>query len=361
MGHGGAVLAARRDLAVEPRDDALRHAARKVHRLRVADRKHLFAHLDLVGVAEGRRGQVLGVDLDDREVGLTVRADQPPLIGGAVAQLHGDPLRALDHMRVGHDVAVLADDDPAAHALGLVVLVVHIGGDRHDGGGDLFDDLLARQLAARQRFPGRLRLILQRDARQVVGRNVQRRAVVRRGRSARVLPHAAVDPDARQRHQRHHQHRRQNDPEDHQALVAAARLGLGRLLVVGDVPLVGVPALRATPVGTLPAAARRILVGGQVLRRLLPPALLRPRGAALIGRAVALPLVLRRHVPHMLPASRTALRRTVFFLMRIFVRIVIIAHISHTFHGWIPPVEASFFCSSGVSIPQICCNKIDEI
>ena len=60
VGHGGAVLAARRDLAVEPRDDALRHAAREVHRLRVADRKHLFAHLDLVGVAEGRRGQVLG-------------------------------------------------------------------------------------------------------------------------------------------------------------------------------------------------------------------------------------------------------------------------------------------------------------
>lgn len=74
------------------------------------------------------------------------------------------------------------------------------------------------------------------------------------GRSARVLPHAAVDPDARQRHQRHHQHRRQNDPEDHQALVAAARLGLGRLLVVGDVPLVGVPRCALRPSD---AASRR--------------------------------------------------------------------------------------------------------
>lgn len=195
----------------------------------------------------------------------------PPLIGGAVAQLHGDPLRALDHMRVGHDVAVLADDDPAAHALGLVVLVVHIGGDRHDGGETFSMISSLDSLPPGSDSPADCGL----SCSVMPGRSSAGTFSVGplsdAGRSSRVLPHAAVDPDARQRHQRHHQHRRQNDPENHQALVAAARLGLGRLLVVGDVPLVGVPALRAAPSGRCQPAARRILVGGQVLRRLLPP------------------------------------------------------------------------------------------
>ena len=77
-------------------------------------------------------------------------------------------------------VSILADNDAAAHTLGLVILIVDICGNRHNGGRNLFNDLLACQLAVGQYFLGRLGLILPCDAGQVVRRNLERRLIRRR-------------------------------------------------------------------------------------------------------------------------------------------------------------------------------------
>ena len=84
-----------------------------------------------VGIAEGERRQRLGLDLDHRQIGLVIdrhdlRADGAPApaedgasglaAGRRKRQLDLDARRVLDHVRVGHDVAVGIDDDagPAA-------------------------------------------------------------------------------------------------------------------------------------------------------------------------------------------------------------------------------------------------------
>ena len=82
----------------------------------IADREHAVADLDLVAVGEGDRRQVLGVDLDDGDVGLRVAADDLGRQLAAVVERDRDRLGAVDHVVVGHDVAVGADDDAGAEA-----------------------------------------------------------------------------------------------------------------------------------------------------------------------------------------------------------------------------------------------------
>ena len=65
---------------------------------------------------EVERRQVLRVDLDERDVGALVAADD---LGGefaAVGELHDDFGRAVDDVRVGDDVAVGAHDEARAQA-----------------------------------------------------------------------------------------------------------------------------------------------------------------------------------------------------------------------------------------------------
>ena len=87
-------------------DDAGGH--RVLEAERVADRHHPLADAQRVGVAERDGGQVLGValDLDQREVGLRVAADDLGLVLLAVRQLHDDLVGVLDDVVVGEDEAV---------------------------------------------------------------------------------------------------------------------------------------------------------------------------------------------------------------------------------------------------------------
>ena len=84
---------------------------------RVADRADPLAHPQRRRVAERRHRQPgLAVDLDQRDVGVRVGADQPRAQRAAVGQLHGDPLGAIDDVVVGEDAAVGVDDEAAAGA-----------------------------------------------------------------------------------------------------------------------------------------------------------------------------------------------------------------------------------------------------
>ncbi|MNQ35738.1 hypothetical protein D3C85_492380 [compost metagenome] len=81
-----------------------------------ADGQHPFAHLQLVDVARLHHRQVLRFDLDDGYVRLRIRAQHLGLVFAPVGHLHGHFLGVLDHVRVGQDDAVLADDEAGAFA-----------------------------------------------------------------------------------------------------------------------------------------------------------------------------------------------------------------------------------------------------
>ena len=158
----------RRQLARDGADDAERD--RRVEAERAAEREHQLARPQRVGVAEGERRQRLGLDLDHRQIGLVIdrddlRADRAaaPAEDGASGlaarrrkrQLDLDARRVLDHVRVGHDVAVGIDDDAGAAAplehrlrarVGIVLVWRREAGDEdlHDAGADFLGEILER-------------------------------------------------------------------------------------------------------------------------------------------------------------------------------------------------------------------------
>ena len=82
----------------------------------VADGEHDVAYLDLVAVGHGDDREVLGVNLDDGDVGLGVAAND---FGGELAAIlhcHFNLFGAIHDMVVGQDVTVFGDDDARAEA-----------------------------------------------------------------------------------------------------------------------------------------------------------------------------------------------------------------------------------------------------
>ncbi len=75
-------------VAVQRADDACRHRLADVEG--VADGQHRVAHLQRAHVAERHHGQAVEVDLEHRDVGLGVAADQPCARLAAVGELHLD-------------------------------------------------------------------------------------------------------------------------------------------------------------------------------------------------------------------------------------------------------------------------------
>ena len=66
---------------------------------------------------EGDRGQLLQLDLEHREVGLGIGADHARRHLARVGERDFDLVHRLDHVVVGEDVALLADDHARAQAL----------------------------------------------------------------------------------------------------------------------------------------------------------------------------------------------------------------------------------------------------
>jgi len=104
--HAGAALGA---------DNSERNGA--VEAERAAQRQDQMAHLDFVGISEFRNRQVLGVDLEDGDIRIRIRADHLGVELAFVAQLDLQLLGALDHVIVGQDVAVVAHDHARTQAL----------------------------------------------------------------------------------------------------------------------------------------------------------------------------------------------------------------------------------------------------
>ncbi len=102
------------DVARLGADDTRRDGGVQPHG--VANGQHPFAHLHLVGVHQGQGGQVFGFDLDEGEVGARVGAHHGGFEGAVVVQGHFDVVGIGDDVVVGHDVAVLADDDTGARS-----------------------------------------------------------------------------------------------------------------------------------------------------------------------------------------------------------------------------------------------------
>ena len=82
-----------------------------------AGRDHPLADAERVRVAELERVELAVLDLEHREVGLRVAADQLGLEVTLVVGADRDLVGALDHVRVGEDVAVLRHHEPGAEAL----------------------------------------------------------------------------------------------------------------------------------------------------------------------------------------------------------------------------------------------------
>jgi hypothetical protein len=80
---------------------------------RVADRDDEIADLQTIRIAERDLRQVLRLDLQQRDVGRRIAADDFRLEIAAILQRHGDLAGVLDHVRVGDDVAGLRIDDHA--------------------------------------------------------------------------------------------------------------------------------------------------------------------------------------------------------------------------------------------------------
>ena len=117
-----AVIGTGIDVAVARRDDAGGDGAAEAER--IADRDHPFAEPQLVGIAELHRDQRLRrrLELQHRQIGLLVDADQLGLDLGAVVHDDVDLVGIGDDVIVGHDDARGVDDEAGAERVGLARL-----------------------------------------------------------------------------------------------------------------------------------------------------------------------------------------------------------------------------------------------
>ena len=90
--------------------------------IRIADRQNFIAHLQFRRVADGDCRQVRGVDLDHRDIGLGVGADDLGFEFAAVGKSDADVRGAVDYVIVRENVAIGTDNDArteAAFTMGL--------------------------------------------------------------------------------------------------------------------------------------------------------------------------------------------------------------------------------------------------
>ena len=116
------------DLAVERAHNACRHRKSQLAQ-GVADGNDLFADFDLVGVADGHGLKAGCVNFQKCNVVHFVGADDFRVILVAVIKLHGHARCALDHVVVGHNVAVRGEDEAAAAGRCRRDLSPDVGGD----------------------------------------------------------------------------------------------------------------------------------------------------------------------------------------------------------------------------------------
>jgi hypothetical protein len=93
----------------------------------VADGDHPLARTHMLGIAQRQcEERLVRLDLDQRDVGVGVTADDGGLELGAVLEGHLDAVDRFDHVVVGHDVAVGRDHEAGPQALALVLALAAV-------------------------------------------------------------------------------------------------------------------------------------------------------------------------------------------------------------------------------------------
>ncbi len=108
------------DVASHGRDDAAGDGAAEAEG--VADSDHVLADAHAVAVAEPELRQIIGIDLEQREVGLLVCPDHFGIELAVIGEAHLHRLGVLDHVIVGHDVAVRVHDEARAERHAIVAV-----------------------------------------------------------------------------------------------------------------------------------------------------------------------------------------------------------------------------------------------
>ena len=105
------------------------HGHRILQTFRTSNRKHQLPHPRTLLADQRQRRQIRVVDLQQRQIGFLVQAEEPRLENAPLAlrhlagiahgqrQRHANPLRAFHHVRVGHDVAIRIDNHSRAHRM----------------------------------------------------------------------------------------------------------------------------------------------------------------------------------------------------------------------------------------------------
>ena len=78
----------------------------------IANRQHQIAHPHFLAVSQRDGGEVVGVNLDNREVTLGIKSNHYGLERAPVRQCHCHLFCSVDKMAVGQDVAVFGHNHP---------------------------------------------------------------------------------------------------------------------------------------------------------------------------------------------------------------------------------------------------------
>ena len=105
------VIRTRPDVAAACRNHAGRHRAAEAER--IADRNHPVADTRLA-IGEFHERKVVAVNLDQGQVGVRIGADDLGRQGSTIVGFHLDGLGIVDHVIVGHRVAVGRNEEARA-------------------------------------------------------------------------------------------------------------------------------------------------------------------------------------------------------------------------------------------------------
>ena len=85
-------------------DDTCRHRGSQVEG--ITHGQDPLSQLQVIGIADRQRREILALDFNQGQIGLLVRTDNAPLELAVVVQLHQQFVRLAHHVVVGHDITV---------------------------------------------------------------------------------------------------------------------------------------------------------------------------------------------------------------------------------------------------------------
>ena len=90
----------------------------------VANSQYDIAHLGMLTLSDSDGGQLGQINFDHREIGLRISADHLGFGAPVVGECDFNFIGGFDYVRVGEDVALVADDDAGAEIVALLRLAL---------------------------------------------------------------------------------------------------------------------------------------------------------------------------------------------------------------------------------------------